>query len=166
VAVCASTGCGSAALTVIGVGLACVLVVVVPYCSSRDTRQTRKLHAALARQTGLTRQRLVPGTGRSALTALRIRTPGSGLTWRVTRVLENWTTPRYYDAVGTPAETRRFRVRVSGPLPGNLGKGRVRHDSPLLRRPPGLVDQSGGSGPWARLAPLLISGAGYQIPRS
>jgi hypothetical protein len=34
-------------------------------------------------------------------------------------VLEDWTTPRYYDAVGTPAETRRFRVRVSGPLPGN-----------------------------------------------
>ena len=57
VTVCASTGCGRAALTVIGVGLAWVLVVV-PYCSLRDTRQTRKLHAALARQTGLTLQRL------------------------------------------------------------------------------------------------------------
>lgn len=34
-------------------------------------------------------------------------------------MLEDWTTPRYYDAAGTPAETRRFRVRVSGPLPGN-----------------------------------------------
>ena len=41
-----------------------------------------------------------------------------GLTWRVLRVIEDWTTPRYHDAVGTPAETRRFRVRVSGPLPG------------------------------------------------
>ena len=28
------------------------------------------------------------------------------------------TSPRYHDAVGTPAETKRFRVRVSGPLPG------------------------------------------------
>ena len=41
-----------------------------------------------------------------------------GLTWRVLRVIEDWTTPRYHDAVGTPAETKRYRVRVSGPLPG------------------------------------------------
>jgi hypothetical protein len=34
-------------------------------------------------------------------------------------MLEDWTTPRYYDAVGIPAETRRFRVPVSGPLSGN-----------------------------------------------
>jgi hypothetical protein len=34
-------------------------------------------------------------------------------------VVEDWTTPRYHDAVGTAAETRRFRVRVSGPLPGH-----------------------------------------------
>ena len=41
-----------------------------------------------------------------------------GLTWRVPQVVEDCTTPRYHDAAGTPAETRRFRVRVSGPLPG------------------------------------------------
>jgi hypothetical protein len=48
-----------------------------------------------------------------------IRHARLGLTWQVTRVLEDWTTPRYYETVGTPAETRRFRVRVSGPLPGS-----------------------------------------------
>jgi hypothetical protein len=47
-----------------------------------------------------------------------IRHPRLGLSWRVTAVIEDWTTPRYHDSVGTPAETRRFRVRVSGPLPG------------------------------------------------
>lgn len=41
------------------------------------------------------------------------------LSWKVLAVLENWTTPRYHNSVGTPAETKRFRVRVSGPLPGN-----------------------------------------------
>jgi hypothetical protein len=39
--------------------------------------------------------------------------------WTVLAVLKDWTTPRYHDAVGTPAETKRFRVRVRGPLPGN-----------------------------------------------
>jgi len=53
------------------------------------------------------------------LVPVAIRHARLGLTWRVTRVLEDWTTPRYYDAVGTSAETRRFRVRVSGPLPGS-----------------------------------------------
>jgi|SRR5215468_9433183 len=53
------------------------------------------------------------------LVPVTIRHARLGLAWRVTRVLEDWTTPRYYDAVGTMAETRRFRVRVSGPLPGN-----------------------------------------------
>src|SRR5215475_3584085 len=53
------------------------------------------------------------------LVPVAIRHARLGLTWRVTRVLEDWTTPRYYDAVGTAAETRRFRVRVSGPLPGS-----------------------------------------------
>jgi hypothetical protein len=63
VAVCASPGCGRAALTVIGVGLVWVLVVV-PYCPLRDTRQTRKLHAALARQTGsATLQVTIPNWG-------------------------------------------------------------------------------------------------------
>jgi hypothetical protein len=41
------------------------------------------------------------------------------LKWEVLAVLEDWTTPRYHDSVGTPAETRRFRVRAHGPLPGN-----------------------------------------------
>jgi hypothetical protein len=53
------------------------------------------------------------------LVPVAIRHARLGLAWRVTRVLEDWTTLRYYDAVGTMAETRRFRVRVSGPLPGN-----------------------------------------------
>jgi hypothetical protein len=53
------------------------------------------------------------------LAPVAIRHARLGLTWRVTRVLEDWTTPRYYDAVGTSAETRQFRVRVSGPLPGH-----------------------------------------------
>jgi hypothetical protein len=33
-----------------------------------------------------------------------IRHARLGLTWRVTRVLEDWTTSRYYDAVGTSAD--------------------------------------------------------------
>ena len=33
------------------------------------------------------------------------------------QVLENWTTPEYYTVNGTPGETRRFRLRVRGPLP-------------------------------------------------
>jgi hypothetical protein len=41
-----------------------------------------------------------------------------GLAWTVVRVVEDWTTPAYYEVNGTPGETRRFRVRVSGPLPG------------------------------------------------
>jgi hypothetical protein len=53
------------------------------------------------------------------LTPVFIRHPGLGLTWTVLAVLENWTTLRYHDSVGTPAETKRFRVRVSGPLPGD-----------------------------------------------
>jgi hypothetical protein len=53
------------------------------------------------------------------LVPVTIRHARLGLAWRVRRVLEDWTTPPYYDAVGTPAETRRFRVCVSGPLPGS-----------------------------------------------
>jgi hypothetical protein len=48
-----------------------------------------------------------------------IRHTRLGLSWTVLAVLEDWTTPHYYSAVGTSAETKRFRVRVSGPLPGN-----------------------------------------------
>jgi hypothetical protein len=36
----------------------------------------------------------------------------------VLQVLENWTTPGYHDVVGTPGETKRFTIRVRGPLPG------------------------------------------------
>jgi hypothetical protein len=48
-----------------------------------------------------------------------IRHPRLGLTWKVLAVTENWTTKRYHDSIGTHAETKRFRLRVSGPLPGN-----------------------------------------------
>ena len=53
------------------------------------------------------------------LTPTAIRHAGLGLSWTVLAVTEKWTTPRYHDSVGTPTETRRFRVRVSGPLPGD-----------------------------------------------
>jgi hypothetical protein len=52
------------------------------------------------------------------LTPEIIRHPQLGLSWTVVAVLEDWTTRIYHDAIGTPAETKRFRVRVSGPLPG------------------------------------------------
>jgi hypothetical protein len=39
------------------------------------------------------------------------------LRWEVLRVLEDWTTPVYWQVLGTPGDTRRFRVLVSGPLP-------------------------------------------------
>jgi len=47
-----------------------------------------------------------------------VRHEGLGLSWTVLAVLEDWTTPQYHDAVGTPAPTKRFRVRVTGLLPG------------------------------------------------
>lgn len=40
------------------------------------------------------------------------------LKWDVLRVLEDFTTPVYREVLGTPGDTRRFRVVVSGPLPG------------------------------------------------
>lgn len=39
------------------------------------------------------------------LVPVAIRHARLGLIWRVTRALEDWTTSRYYDAVGTSAET-------------------------------------------------------------
>ena len=48
-----------------------------------------------------------------------IRHAQLGLSWKVPAVLENWTTRRYHDAVVTHEETKRFRVRVSGLLPGD-----------------------------------------------
>jgi hypothetical protein len=41
------------------------------------------------------------------------------LSWTVTAVLEDWTNAADHDALATPAETKRFRVRVSGPMPGD-----------------------------------------------
>lgn len=52
------------------------------------------------------------------LTTVVIR-PAFGMSWTVLAVLENWTTPRYHNTVGTPVETKRFKVSVSGPLPGD-----------------------------------------------
>jgi hypothetical protein len=46
-----------------------------------------------------------------------IRHVGLELSWSVLAVLEDWTTPSYRDDVGTPMEVKRFRVRVTGPLP-------------------------------------------------
>ena len=40
------------------------------------------------------------------------------LKWDVVRVIEDWTTPQYWAVLGTPGETRRFKVRVHGPQPG------------------------------------------------
>jgi hypothetical protein len=39
------------------------------------------------------------------------------LKWDVRRVIEDWTTPVYWQVLGTSGDTRRFRVLVSGPLP-------------------------------------------------
>ena len=52
------------------------------------------------------------------LVPLTIRHAGLDLSWSVLAVVEDWTTPSYHDDAGTPVETRRFRVRVTGPLPG------------------------------------------------
>jgi hypothetical protein len=52
------------------------------------------------------------------LVPLTIRHAEVDLFWSVLAVLEDWTTPAYHDDVGTPMETKRFRVRVTGPLPG------------------------------------------------
>jgi hypothetical protein len=54
----------------------------------------------------------------SSLVPLTIRHTELDLSWSVLDVLEDWTTPAYRDDVGTPMETKRFRVRVTGPLPG------------------------------------------------
>jgi hypothetical protein len=53
------------------------------------------------------------------LTPEVIRRSRLGPSWTISAELEDWTTWRYRDALGTPEETKRFRVRVSRPLPGN-----------------------------------------------
>jgi len=46
-----------------------------------------------------------------------------GLSWRVDEVLEAWTHPYYLSTVfSEPAELRRYRFRVHGPLPGRPGE--------------------------------------------
>ena len=52
------------------------------------------------------------------LVPLTIRHADLGLSWAVLGVVEDWTTPAFYADRGTPLETKRFRVRVTGPLPG------------------------------------------------
>ena len=51
------------------------------------------------------------------LVPLTIRHAEIDLSWSVLAVLEDWTTPSYHDDVGTPMEVKRFRIRVTGPLP-------------------------------------------------
>jgi len=53
------------------------------------------------------------------LVAEAIRHAQLGLSWKLLAVRENWTTRRYHDTVGTSGETKRFRVRASGPLAGD-----------------------------------------------
>lgn len=54
----------------------------------------------------------------SRLTPLSVRHASLELAWSVLTVLEDWTTPRYSEVAGSPLETKRFVVRVRGPLPG------------------------------------------------
>lgn len=54
---------------------------------------------------------------RAALDAGNIWRATLNLKWDVLRVLEDWTTPVHWSALGMPGDTRRFRVLVSGPLP-------------------------------------------------
>lgn len=58
----------------------------------------------------------------SHLTPLSIRHGRLDLAWSALAVLEDWTTPRYSEVAGTPLESKRFRVRVRGPLPGMSSK--------------------------------------------
>ena len=53
----------------------------------------------------------------SRLVPVAIRHARLDLSWSVLAVMEDWTTPRYHAVHGTPEETRRFRVRVRGPVP-------------------------------------------------
>lgn len=40
-------------------------------------------------------------------------------------MLEDWTCEHYSDAAGPPLETKRFRVHVTGPLPGKPSVSRA-----------------------------------------
>jgi hypothetical protein len=54
----------------------------------------------------------------ASLVPLSIRHAELELSWSVLAVVEDWTTPAYHADDGTPMELKRFRVRVTGPLPG------------------------------------------------
>lgn len=73
------------------------------------TRSKRAVCGTVSSQRGCANSQQVP---------LTIRHAELGLSWSVLAVLEDWTTPSYHEDVGTPMETKRFGVRVSGPLPG------------------------------------------------
>lgn len=54
----------------------------------------------------------------ASLVPLTIRHTELDLSWSVLDVLEDWATPSFHDDRGGPMETKRLRVRVTGPLPG------------------------------------------------
>jgi hypothetical protein len=83
----------------------------------------------------------------ASLVPLTIRHADLDLSWSVLDVLEDWTTPSFHDDRGGPMETKRLKVRVTGPLPGRPTEtGRVLDDRAPIRRPPGMVDLP-GAGP-------------------
>ena len=83
-------------------------------------------------------------------------------------MIENWTCERYHEAVGTPAETKRFRVRVRGlgrnrAVPGHQNTGLLplpyprRHRVlPVLGRYPPVKDEFQPAA--ARRTPAATSG--------
>ena len=58
----------------------------------------------------------------ASLVPLTIRHADLDLSWSVLDVLEDWTTPSFHDDRGGPMETKRLKVRVTGPLPGRPSK--------------------------------------------
>ena len=54
----------------------------------------------------------------ASLVPLSIRHAELDLCWSVLAVVEDWTTPAYREDLVSPLELKRFRVRVTGPLPG------------------------------------------------
>jgi hypothetical protein len=52
------------------------------------------------------------------LVPLTIRHAELELSWSVLEVIEEWTTPDFEQDDGSAMELKRYRVRVTGPLPG------------------------------------------------
>ena len=52
------------------------------------------------------------------LVPLTIRHAGLDLVWSVLELLEVWTTPDFEEDLRSSMELKRYRVRVTGPLPG------------------------------------------------